>query len=69
MDYTDEFGLVTDLDGLMRRLDILLCGGTMSDESKSTIIEVLDQLFGEPNITIKTALFLTLVSPDYVIQK
>ncbi len=69
LDFTNEFGMVSDLEGLMNRLDILLCGGTMSDESKSTIIDVIDQFFGEPNLTIKTALFLTLVSPDYVIQK
>ncbi|MFT4679673.1 MAG: hypothetical protein ACI84C_001192 [Flavobacteriales bacterium] len=69
LDFTDEYGLEVDLGGLMRRLDILLCGGTMSDEAKSTIIEVLEQFEGESELTIKTALFLTLVSPDYVIQK
>ena len=69
LDLSDEFALVDDLDALMKRLDILLCAGNMSEETKQTITSVVDNFFGEPNLTIKTAIFLTLVSPDYVIQK
>lgn len=70
LDFSDELELVSNPTALLDRLDILFTGGTMSDESKSTIAAnvPLISLF-DPLIAVKSAVLLTLISPDYVIQK
>ena len=54
---------------LIDRLDILLCGGTMSSDTRSTILNVIDNEWLEPIYRFQIAIYMVLISPDYVIQK
>ncbi len=70
LDLTDELALGGQMSALLDRLDILLTGGNLSDESKQTIAETATTLaFFDQAVAVKAAIFLTLISPDYVIQK
>lgn len=70
LDLSDELALADDLPGLLDRLDILLTGGLLSDEMKQTIVENCQILtLFDDELAVKSAIFLTLISPDYVIQK
>lgn len=70
LDISDELALVNDPVALVNRLDLIYAGGTMSQDAKDTIAETIPliALFDE-ELAVKTAIFLTLISPDYVIQK
>lgn len=65
----DEEALSEDIPQLIDRLDLLLAGGTLSEETKATIEEVTDQFFFDPNLQAKVAIYLVMLSPDYIIQK
>lgn len=70
LDYADEYALSGNTQALMDRLDILLAGGTLSQETKDQISEFVELV--EPfdaEAAVRSAIFLTLISPDYVIQK
>lgn len=69
LDLSDEIALADDPVELINRLDILLCGGTMTEESKETITDIVALFALDENFAAKTALFMTLISPDYAIQK
>lgn len=59
----------SDPAALVERLNQLLAGGTMSSVTKQSIIEIIDVGYLEPSERLKIALYFTLISPDYVIQK
>jgi uncharacterized protein (DUF1800 family) len=70
LDLTEELALAGQMSDLLDRLDILLTGGNLSDESKQVIAETANTLaLFDQTIAVKSAIFLTLISPDYVIQK
>lgn len=70
LDLATELALSDDLPALLDRLDILLTGGLLSEEMKQTIVENCEILtLFDAEIAVKSAIFLTLISPDYVIQK
>lgn len=70
LDLSNELVLGSQMSALVDRLDILLTGGNLSDESKETIAETATTLaFFDQTVAVKSAIFLTLISPDYVIQK
>lgn len=70
LDLAAELALADDLPALLDRLDILLTGGLLSEEMKQTIVENCEILtLFDAEIAVKSAIFLTLISPDYVIQK
>jgi hypothetical protein len=70
LDLAQELALSDDLPALLDRLDILLTGGLLSEEMKQTIVENCEILtLFDAEIAVKSAIFLTLISPDYVIQK
>jgi uncharacterized protein (DUF1800 family) len=70
LDLDDEI-LIASLNAtqLIERLDILLTGGTMSSETKSTIVTIIDVEYLEPADRVKIAMYFVLMSPDYIIQK
>jgi hypothetical protein len=70
LDFDDE-NLIAGLDPaqMVDRLDLLLAGGTMSSETKQTIVNIIDVEYLEPQDRVKVALYYMLISPDYVIQK
>ena len=70
LDLDDEIILAgLDPTALMERLNSLLAGGTMSSETKQSIIDIINVSYLEPLDRLKLALYFTLISPDYVIQK
>jgi len=69
-DFSDEILLADDGAALMDRLDILLTAGTMAEETKTNIRNTISTMALFDNaIAARMAIFLTLLSPDYVIQK
>jgi uncharacterized protein (DUF1800 family) len=70
VELNDELLLADNAELLIERLDLILTGGTMSDESKNTIAETVTtvSLFDDET-AVKTGILLTLICPDYVIQK
>ncbi len=76
LDFSDEITIL-DNDGvipMLDRLNILLCRGQLSPESKSIIKNAIDQYrAGVVDFTsedaVKAAIYLIMASPDYMILK
>ncbi len=71
LDFTDEEALIDNHEALMDRLDLLLCHGNMTAFTRNNIISALnaiDQPWNEED-KVTLAVYLTLMSPDYVILK
>ena len=62
-----------DPTGMVNDLDLIFTGGVMSDESKQTIITAVQNtpttVTNYPLERAKTAIYLVLNTPDYMIQK
>lgn len=70
LNFDDEIILATtDTHAMVDRLNILLAGGTMTSETIDTISELVDIEDLDPTDRVKIALYLLLISPDYIIQK
>lgn len=67
IDLSDEEALNGDIDALLDRLDLLLTYGTLSEESRGAIRQVLDDPAIDPSLRARTALHLILISPDYAV--
>jgi len=68
MNYTFLTSVLNNLDELLRRIDLLYANGNLSDDTKTIIKNAMNQL-DEPIDKLRIALYLTMISPDYVIQK
>ena len=75
-DYSEELALVTDTAALVRRLDLLLCAGQMSQSTRELIIEGLqaDKIGADANddfkrIHVARAIVFVMCSPDYLVQR
>ncbi|MEO1074335.1 MAG: DUF1800 family protein [Pseudomonadota bacterium] len=77
-DYSEEIALADDADALVDHLDQLLAYGTMSDETKETIIGFLEEIsivdVADPQDPgrrerAELAILLVMTSPDYIIQR
>ena len=76
LDLTDEINIydTQGIDALMDRLDLVLCRGQLSQETKDiiayTIQEYQSQVPGYESLdAVQDALYFTLASPQYIIQK
>jgi uncharacterized protein (DUF1800 family) len=70
LNFDDEIILATtDTHAMVDRLNILLAGGTMTSETIDTISELVDIEDLDSTDRVKIALYLLLISPDYIIQK
>ncbi|MAU76152.1 MAG: hypothetical protein CL831_04670 [Crocinitomicaceae bacterium] len=70
LDFEDEIILASnDVHAMVDRLNILLAGGTASSETLDTISTLIDVEGFAPADRVKVALYLLLISPDYIIQK
>ena len=72
LDLTDELAMGTDaqLNTLLERLNLILCAGQMSAETRTTIYNTITQLpESQDYIRVRLAIFLTMISPDYLIQR
>lgn len=76
--YDEEIALATDPPALVDHLDNLLTYGTLSEETRDTIIEFVEGLplsnefdpdYDGPEIRAQLAVLLMLTSPDYLVQR
>ena len=66
-DFSDEIALASDPAALVDRLDLIMTYGFMSEEMKQIIINAVSQL-EEPELRVQAALYLFMISPEYVVQ-
>ncbi len=70
IDLSDEFALASNPAELVDRLNIILAGGLLSDETLTTITNTIYQLQYTNDETItKAAIYLVLGASDYTIRK
>ncbi len=70
LDLYNELALSDDVEALVDRLDLILTGGLLSEETKSSIVNTVIQIpENEPEYRVRSALYLTFIAPDYNIQK
>lgn len=75
LDLSDEMALIENqnLDQLLERLNLILMHGQMTATTRQTIYDTLLKLrikeTGDDEMRLRMALFLVLLSPDYVILK
>lgn len=68
MDYDDLLDLSPDTNEFVDYLGLLLANGSLSDTTKSIIINAIDQLEYDDD-KVRLAIYLILISPDYAILK
>ena len=68
LDLSEELQMASNPTALVSRINTLLGGGQLSGHTQSIIIDAINQL-NEPEQRVDMALYLTLISPDYTIQK
>ena len=66
-DFSDELALAGDPAALVDRLDLILTYGQMSEGMKQIIIDAISQL-EEQQFRVEAALYLFMISPEYVVQ-
>lgn len=76
VDITEEISLMGSqgISAVLDRLDILLCRGQLSTETRNTITNTIDQYKANINNysderAVEDAIYFLLVSPDYLIIK
>ncbi len=62
-----DVDVANDLDGLLDRLDIVFTGGTLGPGTRSAIAGALSDI-DDPDIRVRVALYMVLVSPDYAVR-
>jgi uncharacterized protein (DUF1800 family) len=64
---------MTSPQALLDRLNLLLCAGRMSADTRATVIGAVNAIptgaFAAADYRVATAISLTMVSPDYIVQK
>ena len=70
LDLTDFLALAEDPEALIDRLDILLTAGTLSSDTREAVRDALSLLndLDSPELVLRTALYLILISPDYSVR-
>lgn len=68
LDLSDELALANNPTALVDRLNIIVAGGSLSQDTKDSIIAAVSSL-STNNDRVKAALYLTFIAPDYSIQK
>ena len=70
LNFDDEILLAAyNPTAMVERLNLLLGGGTISNDTMQTIVNIIDVDYLEPSDKVKLALYFILISPDYIIQK
>jgi uncharacterized protein (DUF1800 family)/predicted small lipoprotein YifL len=70
MDYTPLLNVASDADALAEKLNRLMYMGQMSAETRATLVKALNAKDkNDKEGRVKTALILTAVAPDFLIQK
>jgi len=68
LDLTDENNIANNSNALVDRLDLILTGGLLSADTKTSMINTLDQVSNLSD-RVKAALYLVFISPEYSVQK
>jgi hypothetical protein len=71
-DYRAEMALASNPAALVDRLNLLLASGRMSVATKQAIIDAISTISATQNSgfnRVSSAVALTLVSPDFIVQK
>lgn len=69
-DYTPELALADSPDSLVNRVNLLLMQGQMSATLRSQILTAINQNPGNSKLNkVYLAVFLTMASPEYIVQK
>jgi len=69
-DFTDELALeeLSEVGELIERLNILLVHGQLTDETRAIIRDTIEQIpDNRAEYRVRIAIFLTMLSPDYLI--
>lgn len=66
-DLTPFVDVATDLDALLDRLDIVFTSGTLGPGTRSAIAGALTDI-DDPDIRVRVAVYLVLISPDYAVR-
>jgi hypothetical protein len=68
--YAPELALANNPAALMDRLNLLLVAGRMTPTTRQTIIEAVTALpASQAAQRVHTAIVLTMISPDFIVQK
>ncbi len=67
LDLTEFEGLASNPDDLIERLDVLFTFGEMEDATKVVIRNIISGL-DDMELRAKTAIYITLISPDYAVR-
>jgi uncharacterized protein (DUF1800 family) len=71
--YAREIALAADADALVERVKLLLTAGQMTDATRAAIRDAVAAIpAGAPNAAVnrvKLAIYLTLASPEFIVQK
>ena len=68
LDLADEIAIANDPPALVERLNLILTGGLLSEETKTIISDSISTIQGRKK-RVKAALYLVFISPDYAVQK
>ncbi len=71
IDFSDEFALAGDIPALLDRLNLIMCAGNLSQQSRNTITDALNQARAvtSDEQVVRLAIFLVMNTPDYAIQR
>jgi uncharacterized protein (DUF1800 family) len=67
LSYSDFLPLADDVDALLDRLDTVFTYGTLSPGTRTAIAQLLP-LIDEPDLRVRVATWLLLISPDYAVE-
>ena len=69
-DYATERALANNPAALLDHLNVLLVAGQMSASTRNTILPAINEIpDSNPIDRVRTAVFLTMASPDFIVQK
>ena len=67
VDFSELEALAVEPAALVERLDLTFTYGAMSQGTQELIIDIIEDL-ADNNLRVKTALYITLTSPDYAVR-
>ena len=65
--FDDFVPLADDVDGLLDRLDLVLTYSTLADPTREAIGELIE-LIEDPDLRLRVAAWLVLISPDHAVE-
>lgn len=68
LDLDEEYVLASDAAALVERFNLILAGGAFSDETKSNIVQAVEQRT-DPVERVRAALFLSFIAPEYCYER